>query len=163
MSWPDGRYIQASVFFSRWLLAPFLLGLLVFHLRLPHHAWTWPAFVLSATFAACVSFGFRFMLNLSAFWLLDYRGAGTIMTAAWTFLSGFVVPIAFFPGALQTVARALPFAALVNGPVEVFLEKQQGLDLLGALLLQAMWAATLLLAGRLMLAGATRKVVVQGG
>ena len=29
MSWPDGRYIQASIFFSRWLLAPFLLGLLV--------------------------------------------------------------------------------------------------------------------------------------
>jgi uncharacterized protein (TIGR00645 family) len=29
MSWPDGRYIQAAIFFSRWLLAPFLLGLLV--------------------------------------------------------------------------------------------------------------------------------------
>jgi uncharacterized protein (TIGR00645 family) len=29
MPWPDGRYIQASIFFSRWLLAPFLLGLLV--------------------------------------------------------------------------------------------------------------------------------------
>src|SRR5580704_6084338 len=29
MHWPDGRYIQASIFFSRWLLAPFLLGLLV--------------------------------------------------------------------------------------------------------------------------------------
>ncbi len=29
MTWPDGRYIQASVFFSRWLLAPFLLGLLL--------------------------------------------------------------------------------------------------------------------------------------
>lgn len=29
MTWPDGRYIQAAVFFSRWLLAPFLLGLLV--------------------------------------------------------------------------------------------------------------------------------------
>jgi uncharacterized protein (TIGR00645 family) len=29
MYWPDGRYTQASVFFSRWLLAPFLLGLLV--------------------------------------------------------------------------------------------------------------------------------------
>src|SRR5271156_4964125 len=28
MRWPDGRYIQASIFFSRWLLAPFLLGLL---------------------------------------------------------------------------------------------------------------------------------------
>ena len=29
MRWPDGRYIQAAVFFSRWLLAPFLLGLLL--------------------------------------------------------------------------------------------------------------------------------------
>jgi uncharacterized protein (TIGR00645 family) len=28
MAWPDGRYIQAAIFFSRWLLAPFLLGLL---------------------------------------------------------------------------------------------------------------------------------------
>jgi len=28
MAWPDGRYIQASIFFSRWLIAPFLLGLL---------------------------------------------------------------------------------------------------------------------------------------
>jgi uncharacterized protein (TIGR00645 family) len=28
MRWPDGRYIQASIFFSRWLLAPFLIGLL---------------------------------------------------------------------------------------------------------------------------------------
>src|ERR1700761_3958071 len=29
MAWPDGRYIQAALFFSRCLLAPFLLGLLV--------------------------------------------------------------------------------------------------------------------------------------
>ena len=29
MAWPDGRYIQATVFFSRWLLSPFLIGLLV--------------------------------------------------------------------------------------------------------------------------------------
>lgn len=29
MAWPDGRYIQAAIFFSRWLLAPFLLGMMV--------------------------------------------------------------------------------------------------------------------------------------
>jgi len=28
MAWPDGRFVQASVFFSRWLLSPFLIGLL---------------------------------------------------------------------------------------------------------------------------------------
>ena len=29
MAWPDGRYIQAAIFFSRWLVAPFLIGLLL--------------------------------------------------------------------------------------------------------------------------------------
>jgi uncharacterized protein (TIGR00645 family) len=29
MAWPDGRYIRTAVFFSRWLLSPFLLGLLI--------------------------------------------------------------------------------------------------------------------------------------
>jgi uncharacterized protein (TIGR00645 family) len=29
MAWPDGRYIQAAIFFSRWLLAPFLIGLML--------------------------------------------------------------------------------------------------------------------------------------
>lgn len=29
MAWPDGRYIRASVSFSRWLLSPFLIGLLL--------------------------------------------------------------------------------------------------------------------------------------
>jgi uncharacterized protein (TIGR00645 family) len=36
MAWPDGRYIQAAIFFSRWLLAPFLLGLLLCLFLLMH-------------------------------------------------------------------------------------------------------------------------------
>jgi len=28
MRWPDGRFIQVAIFFSRWLVAPFLIGLL---------------------------------------------------------------------------------------------------------------------------------------
>lgn len=144
-------------------IPPFVIGAVVFGVRLPMHPWTWPCFLLSMYLAVAVSFAFRFMLNLSAFWLFDYRGIGSIAAAGWTFLSGFTVPIALFPGALQTVARALPFAAFVNTPVEIFLEKQQGLALVGALAFQAGWALALLAAGRLVLGAAMRKVVVQGG
>jgi viologen exporter family transport system permease protein len=155
-----GRAAYHAVFRG---IPPFILGAIVFHLRLPQYPWTWAAFVLSLALAATVSFGFRFMLNLAAFWLFDYRGVGTIMTALWTFFSGFAVPIAFFPGALQTISRALPFAAMVNSSVEIFLEKQTGLHLLSALLFQAAWAAVVLLAGRLVLRAALKRVVVQGG
>ena len=144
-------------------IPPFVLGALVFDLRLPQQPLTWLAFPLSVALAVCVSFAVRFMLNLSAFWLLDYRGVGAIAAAAYTFLSGFVIPVAFFPAWLQAIAWALPFPAYVAVPIEVFLEKRAGPELLGALGYQAMWAGVLLAAGRLMLRAATRKVVVQGG
>jgi len=92
-------------------IPPFVIGAIVFGVRLPAHPWTWLIFLISMYLAVAVSFAFRFMLNLSAFWLFDYRGIGSIAAAVWTFLSGFAVPIALFPGTLQTVARALPFAA----------------------------------------------------
>lgn len=142
---------------------PFLVGALVFGVRLPHAPLTWVAFLVSLVLAVAVSFALRFMVNLSAFWLLDYRGVGRMAAAVWTFLSGFAVPIAFFPEPLRTLVRALPFAAFVEVPVTVFLGKVHGLELGAALLLQVGWAAVLLLAGRGVLAAARRKVVIQGG
>ncbi|HZU76998.1 MAG TPA: ABC-2 family transporter protein [Dehalococcoidia bacterium] len=144
-------------------IPPFLIGAIAFHLRLPQHAWTWLLFALSVYLAVCVSFALRFMVNLSAFWLLDYRGVGALAAAAWTLFSGQVLPVGFFPGPLAALAHALPFVAMIGTPIDVFLEKQQGLALVGVLTVQAAWALALLALGRLMLAGATRKVVVQGG
>jgi ABC-2 type transport system permease protein len=137
--------------------------MLVFDLRLPQQPLTWLMFLVSVVLAVIVSFAVRFILNLAAFWLLDYRGVGALASAIWTFLSGFVVPLAFFPPVLKAVARALPFAGFVQYPVEVFLEQHQGADLAALLLLQLGWAVALLAAGRWVLAAATRKVVIQGG
>jgi ABC-2 type transport system permease protein len=155
-----GRAVYHVIFRG---IPPFVVGALIFNLRFPHHAWTWPLFVLSMAIAVCVSFASRLMVNLAAFWLLDYRGPGTLAQAAWTLLSGFVVPLAFFPGALGTILALLPFAAYINTPMEIFLEKHLGWNLAGTLLLQVGWALALLLAARLLLKAAMRKVVVHGG
>jgi ABC-2 type transport system permease protein len=155
-----GRAAYHAVFRG---IPPFVVGALAFDLVVPGDPVVWAAFLVSVALAVCVSFAFRFMVNLSAFWLLDHRGIGGVAAAVWTFLSGFIVPVAFFPGPLEAVARALPFVAFVEIPVEVFLGKHEGAALVRALAFQAAWAAALLAAGRLMLAAATRKVVVQGG
>jgi ABC-2 type transport system permease protein len=81
----------------------------------------------------------------------------------WTSLSGFLIPIAFFPQTARTIIRALPFVALIEYPIDVFLERAQGGDLLRTLAAQAAWAIVLLVAGRLVLSSGTRKLVVQGG
>jgi ABC-2 type transport system permease protein len=119
--------------------------------------------LISGALAVVVSFGLRFMVNLSAFWIIDVRGVHALGAAVWTGLSGFVIPIAFFPEAARKVLYALPFVAMVEMPINVFLERAQGAELAATLAVQATWAVVLLACGRLMLARATRKLVLQGG
>jgi ABC-2 type transport system permease protein len=144
-------------------IPPFIIGALFFDLIVPIDPLIWLAFVVSVIGAVVVSFALRFLMNLSAFWLLDYRGVLALGAAVWTFMSGFAVPVSFFPSGLRAVADALPFAATVQIPVEVFLGKVRGADLLAALAFQFSWAIALLMAGRAVLKRATRRLVVQGG
>ncbi len=144
-------------------IPPFLVGALTFSLRLPARPLTWIVFALSVGLAVCLSFGLRFLANVLAFWILDYRGINVLAMAGWTLLSGMIVPIAIFPPWLKAVATALPFAGMVQSPSTVFLEKAEGLGLLLTLLSQLGWAVVLLAAGRWLLAVATRRLVIQGG
>lgn len=155
-----GRAFYHAVFRG---IPPFILGALVFEMRLPGDPVTWAAFAASVVLAVCVSFALRFILNVLAFWLFDYRGVGALMAGIWTFFSGFAIPIAFFPERLRLVANLLPFRAFFQTPVDLFLQKTEGADALIALGTQVAWAVALLAAGRLILAAARRKLVTQGG
>ncbi len=142
-------------------LAPTLLiGSLVSDLALPRSGGRWLAFLVSVVLAVLVSFGWWFLLNLSAFWLLDIRGVMTMSLMVAKFFSGFLVPLAFFPPGLRRLADLLPFRAIVMVPIEVFLGQR---SLASALAIQCFWAVALALLGQLCLRGAVRKMVIQGG
>ena len=144
-------------------IPPFVAGALVFDLRVPDDWTIWAAFVVSVSLAACVGFAFGFLVQLTAFWITDVRGPNQLAWIAAGFLSGMFSTIVLFPAGLEAVARALPFAGMVQLPAEVFLGKHQGFDLLGVFLFQAAWLAALLALGRVVLARAVRKLVVVGG
>lgn len=145
------------------LVPPFLVGAALFDLRLPHRPATWAVFAVSLVLAVVVCFGIRFLVNLTGFWLLDIRGAVNLAGTIVLFFSGCILPIVFFPSWLEAVSRVLPFSAIIQAPVEVFLEKRSGLGLVGHLAVQAAWGIALAIAGRAVLAAAARKVVIQGG
>ena len=144
-------------------IPPFVVGALVLDVRLPEHLWLWPAFLASVALAVGVAFGWAFLLQLSAFWILDVRGLTQLGWVTAQFLSGTFVPLFLFPDGAERIVRALPFASIVQLPVEVFLGRHTGLDLLGVYATQAAWLVALAAAGRLVLSRAVRKVVVQGG
>jgi ABC-2 type transport system permease protein len=144
-------------------IAPFVVGALVFDVSVPSSAIVWLAFLASVALAVCVSFAFRYLYNSVAFWLLDYRGAVLLGVTATLFFSGFIIPLAFFPGPLRTVANATPFPAMLQRTVDIFVGKAEGVDVVVALAVQVGWAAALCAAAYATFAAGTRRLVVQGG
>jgi len=147
-----------------WRAVPqFVLGALLFELTLPQDAGRWLLFAVSVALAVLVGFGVRFLVNLCSFWLLDYRGPVILAIGANLVLSGAVMPLAFFPGALATLTRLTPFAAMLQAPIDIYVGTPLGGSTAAVLALQASWAIALYAAGRLVLTAGTRKLVIQGG
>lgn len=138
-------------------------GWLLFDIQMPGSVDRLLAFLLSVALAVWVSFGLRFLANVSAFWLLDYRGAAMALLFVNAFFSGLLVPLVYWPDAIRDIVGWLPFAALVQTPVDVYLGHATGRELAGLLLRQLSWAIVLMGASRLMLIMAVRRVVIQGG
>ncbi|MEV5550976.1 ABC-2 family transporter protein [Streptomyces sp. NPDC052309] len=141
-------------------VVPFAFGAVFFPVALPREASAWAAFLVAVLLAMVVSFGLRYLVALSAFWLMDGTGVTQMAWLAGFFCSGMLLPLNVFPGALGEVVRALPWSSMLQAPADVLLG-EAGAP--GTFAFQAGWALALLALGRLVQSAATRRVVVQGG
>ena len=109
-------------------IPPFVVGALFFDLRLPTHPVTWLAFVVSCRARReRVSFALRFMVNSAAVLARRRpRRATRSRPARGRCCPASSIPIAFFPDALRGVVRVLPFVAMLELPMDVFLERVHG-------------------------------------
>jgi ABC-2 type transport system permease protein len=144
-------------------VAPTAVGALLFDIRFPGSAAAWLTFALSIPLAVVVSFAIRFLFASTAFWLLDATGPSTLLFVLSAFFSGLTVPLVIFPGWTRDVVLALPWAAYLQVPADLWLGKRTGWEAVGGLALSLGWAAVLLGVCWLVLRQATRRVVVQGG
>jgi ABC-2 type transport system permease protein len=140
-----------------------ILYALIFDITIPATASAWLAFAVTLLLAWLVSFTFRFLINLSAFWVPNAVGVCRLFFALSWFTSGFFMPLRFFPDWFVRLCYLTPFPHLVNTPVEVYLGLLTGGELAAALLNQALWGIALALAGQITLHAGVRRLVIQGG
>ena len=138
---------------------PLLVGASVFDLTLPARPAVWLAFAASVVLALLVVFGWKLLVSLSSFWLLNPAGVVSLAGGLYTFGSGSLIPLPFMPDWLGGSLRWLPFAGMVQLPIEILL----GRGVVGPLALQAFWAVVLLALGRVVIRRGERRLVVQGG
>ena len=144
-------------------LPPLLVAAAITGLALPGTALPYLLGLVSVVLAVSLSFCCRFALNLVAFWLVEIRGVVTLYITASNFLSGLMLPVAWFPDWLRVLATATPFPSFIQYPVDLLTGRVTGWAAAGHLAQQVGWLVATALLGRWMLARATRRLVVQGG
>ena len=145
-------------------IPPFVVGAIFFDLYSPQRWFTVPLFALSVVLAVVCSFGCRFLVNATAYWLHDARGPLIFWTLGSGVLAGLYFPLRFLPDALAvTLWVATPMPGLLQTPLDVLIERDPPALQIGLVALQAVWAAILLTACRIVQRRAERKLVAQGG
>ena len=101
--------------------------------------------------------------GLLAFWLLTAFSLEWFLQGLLTLLSGFLVPLWFFPPAAAGVIVHLPFSYLAYHPMAVYLGKLDVTATLTTLAIGIGWVGILTGIAAWLWSRAARRLVVQGG
>ena len=144
-------------------VVPVVAGMLAFDMYAPQALATYPLFAVSVVTAVVVCFAIRYLTNLVAFWLLDHRGITNAFMIGSSMLSGMVFPIRYLPEWGQLLLWLTPFPAMVQAPLDVFVEYGGLSRQLRLLVAQVVWAVIGLGLCVLVQRRAVHKLVIQGG
>ena len=136
---------------------------LMFDIVYPMTWGQWQALAISMVLGLLVSFAWRFLVNLSAFWTPNAKGVGRFAFGMTMVLSGFIMPLRFFPDWFVSLCYLTPFPAMINTSIEIYLGLLSGVEMAQALLLQGLWFLALALLCYIVFRAGVRHLVIQGG
>ena len=120
-------------------------------------------YLLSCSMSFLIFVLFDFCMGMIAFFTSYIFGLFMVEEALLAFLTGQLIPLSFFPEAVQRVFDFLPFSSMIYTPVMIYLGKYQGSTLLFVLGRQLIWILLLYGLGTLIWKGVTKRLVVLGG
>lgn len=155
--------VGQTAFAALQIVPALLLSLLLVHVDGPPSAAAGLAFVASVALGFVVNYFIDLLMATITFWTMEIFGVQLMQQFIASLLSGSLVPLYFFPPFLQSLAFALPFAAVYNAPLSIYIGKVTGPAILATLGLQALWAVALGAVAMAVWRVGERRVVIQGG
>ena len=121
-------------------------------------------FPISLLLAFLISFSIDYFVGLIGFYSESVWGLSITKEIIVTVFSGALIPLQFFPDAIQRVLYWLPFQAIYHTPLMMLTRPNQGLDVfLSMILVQLLWAGLLFLLARLFYNQAIKVLRIAGG
>jgi ABC-2 type transport system permease protein len=121
-------------------------------------------FPLSLVLAFLVSFSIDYMVGIVSFYTESIWGLSYTKEILISVFSGALVPLQFFPEGIQKVLYWLPFQTMYHTPLMMVTKPNQGLDVIGQMLLvQLAWVVLLVILAKLFYNRAINVLRVSGG
>ena len=121
-------------------------------------------FPISLLLAFLISFSIDYFVGLIGFYSESVWGLSITKEIIVTVFSGALIPLQFFPDAIQRVLYWLPFQAIYHTPLMMLTRPNQGLDVfLSMILVQLLWAGLLFWLARLFYNQAIKVLRIAGG
>ncbi|MBO4873058.1 MAG: ABC-2 family transporter protein [Lachnospiraceae bacterium] len=120
-------------------------------------------FLLAGLCASLLNDVIAYIFGVLCFYTSSGWGLNSLKETLVAFLSGTLLPLAFFPAGLREVVRWMPFAGMSQNPVLILMMKYDLAESLRCLAVSAAWIVLLELFAKFLFSRAVRKVTVQGG
>ena len=134
-----------------------------FGLMLPPDIFTFVLFLISMIFAFVLVNLYCMLFYISGFYTINSSGIRMLGCAVSDLLSGFIIPLPFYPEPILKIVNFLPFASMQNLPLFIYsgyINKEEALYKIGV---QIFWIIAFYILGKLLMKNALKKIIVQGG
>ena len=120
-------------------------------------------YLVSVCFSFGIMFLFDFCFGLLAFYTTYVWGLNLAKQAILGFLTGQLIPLAFFPETIQRIFDFLPFASMNYTPVMIYLNKMPLERVVFSMGIQVIWIIILYLIANYFWKRVTKRITVLGG
>lgn len=120
-------------------------------------------FLLSLILGYLVLWNISFIVQMTSFWIVNVWSISTIKNVLIDVLSGVFLPIWFLPDPVRVFVSFTPFESIFYSPVQLYLGKVAGTEIILIYMKQILWIILLYLIGEVMWRRGQKKLIVQGG
>lgn len=120
-------------------------------------------FVIAQIIAAVLADVIDYIFGILCFYTSSGFGISQIKNIITSFLSGALLPLAFFPESIRDIIFNLPFAGIGSNPILIMLMKVDLLESLKLIGISIIWLVILELFAAFLFNRASKKITVHGG
>ena len=122
-----------------------------------------PLFIISVMESFMINWLIAALFGMIAFKTMNISALLQVKKHLIRLLSGSIIPVWFFPGAVANVLNALPFVYIYQLPLSIYIGRGDWDEHIAQMKIQSLWLVVLLVIFYFVQNRATKKVMVQGG